>query len=118
MSNIEKFEQCCAELLVLFYESFPVKVNISISDYLNYDNPENSELFFSTIEFLTDEKFIRYDSDVYGGYMGVVLTSKGLAVLNKSFDDELLGVKIKSAVNEHNLVSISALIKVLVSNSF
>lgn len=117
MTNIEKFNQCCAGFLALFYESFPVKVHISIGDYLEYDHPENSELFFSTIEFLKDEGFIRYDSDIYGGYMGVVLTSKGLAILNAVEDDESIGRKMVVAVDEGNKEAISQWVNVFIMRS-
>ena len=121
MTNIEKFNQCCAGFLALFYGAFPVKVHISIGDYLEYDNPENSELFFSTIEFLKDEGFIRYDSDIYGGYMGVVLTSKGLAGLNgvvsELDDDKTIGQLIKLAIEGNNEASIRMLVSVFIGNS-
>ncbi len=115
MTNIEKFEYCSAELLAQLYQSFPVKMHISISDYGHYDNEDNSSLFFSTIEFLNDEKFIRYDSDIYGGYMGVILTSKGLAILNSTLpeitdDKETVGNKIINAVNENSKELIKKLI--------
>jgi hypothetical protein len=118
MTNIEKFEQCSAELLAQLYQSFPVKMHISIRDYAHYDNEDNSGLFFATIEFLNDEKFIRYDSDIYGGYMGVILTSKGLAILNSTQpeiidDKETIGHKITHAVNENSNDLIKTLINTL-----
>ena len=121
MTNIEKFEKCSAELLAQLYKSFPVKMHISISDYSHYDNEDNSGLFLSTIEFLSDEKFIRYDSDIYGGYMGVILTSKGLAILNSTLpemidDKETIGHKITHAVNENSTDLIKTLINTFITS--
>jgi len=124
MENIEKFDKCTAEILVLLYKSFPIVVDIRIEeDYPEYDNSNDSKIFHSTIKFLNEEKFIRYEKAVYGGYIGVVLTSKGLAALRLPMPDilddkETIGSKIKSILNEGSKEGIKTLIRVLISNGF
>jgi hypothetical protein len=92
-------------------------------DYPEYYNSNDSKIFHSTIKFLNEEKFIRYEKAVYGGYISVVLTSKGLAALRLPMSDilddkETIGSKIKSIVNEGSKEGIKTLIRILISNGF
>jgi hypothetical protein len=120
MTNIERFNKCVAEILALLYESFPIGFDIEINDYPEYDNSDDSKIFNSTIRFLNDENFIRYEKSVYGGYIGVVLTSKGLTKLTSAIPDilddkETIGSKIKSILNEGNKEAIRTLIRVFIT---
>ena len=115
-SNIDKFNKCAAEIFGLLYEQFPIPNNINITNFHHYDNQENSVIFFSTIDFLNEENFIRYQKKVYGGYVGVVLTSKGFTVLNspppeKISKNETLGSKIKDILKTGKDESIKILIR-------
>ncbi|MGZ8225049.1 MAG: hypothetical protein ACXWT3_00230 [Methylococcaceae bacterium] len=82
MTNMEKFNKCAAEIFSLLYEKFPVRIDIKISNFPEYDNVEDRKIFHATVDFLNSEGFLKYTNVVYGGYVSVVLTSKGLAVLN------------------------------------
>ena len=46
VTNIEKFNKCAAELFGLLYENFPIGTDIKINQFPEYNNPENSEIFF------------------------------------------------------------------------
>lgn len=59
MTNIEKFNKCAAEIFSLLYENFPIETDIKVKNFPTYDNPENSEIFFATIDFLDREGFIK-----------------------------------------------------------
>lgn len=102
MENIDKFDKLVAEIFSLLYESFPIGNDIMTKDYLTYD--ENGEIFNATINFLTNEGFIRFDGKYYDGYVGVVLTMKGFAVLHstpKSVSEketETLGEEVKDVL--------------------
>ncbi len=103
MTNIEKFNKCAAEIFSLLYENFPVGTNIEINKFPQYDNSENSEIFFSTIDFLDSEGFLKCGEKYYGAYRGVVLTSKGFTVLNLipeaiNNNKETLGDKVKNVL--------------------
>jgi len=80
-NNIELFNLLTLQLLTKLHDSFPVKQNITIGEYQELDNSENSSIFFDTIKFLRKEKFIRYSEQVYGQFVSVSLTNKGLNIL-------------------------------------
>ena len=82
MSNLEQFNEISAVIFPKLYESFPSKIDIRISDFPKNDTEENSQIFFDTLNFYSDEKFITFEQKVYGAYKGVRLTSKGFSVLN------------------------------------
>lgn len=100
--NIKMFDQCAAEIFAYLYAEFPLESVIQINDFKNYDNEEHNKIFFSTIRFLEREGFIHYSQAVYGGFVGVVLTTKGFAILNSTpatiEENEPLGVRIGKAV--------------------
>ena len=113
--NIEKFNKCAAELFDYLYAKFPVESDIRIDDFKDYDNKENSPLFFSTIRFLEREGFIQFLQAVYGGFSGVVLTCKGFAVLNSTpaaiEETEPLGMRIRKAIKSGSQEIISGVIQ-------
>lgn len=114
--NIEKFNKCAAEIFSLLYEHFPIPNDINLTDYPHYDNQENNTIFFATIDFLNEENFIRYQKKVYGGYLGVVLTSKGFTVLNSPLPkaitgNKTIGSKLKDIVKTGKDESIKILIR-------
>lgn len=82
MNNLEKFNEISAIVFPKLYESFPSKIDIRISDFPEYDTEESSQIFFDTLAFYIDENFIICEQKVYGGYIGLRLTSKGFSVLN------------------------------------
>lgn len=80
MSNQSEFNKLSAKIFSRLYDSFPIGVELTENDFPDFNF--SSDLFRSTITFYEDEKFLRYKKDYYGGYIGVVLTSKGFSVLN------------------------------------
>lgn len=81
MENQDRFNKFAAEILSTLYVSFPVSREFNIETFQHLNTSENSSIFFDTIKFLKDEGFVRYDKQYYGGFAGVVLTSKGFSVL-------------------------------------
>lgn len=51
MNSMDKFNKCAAEIFSLLYERFPLGTDIAISNFPEYENQENNEIFFSTIDF-------------------------------------------------------------------
>lgn len=119
VTNIEKFNKCAAELFGLLYENFPIGTDIKINQFPEYNNPENSEIFFSTIDFLESEGFLKCKEKYYGAYCGVVLTSKGFAVLNLipeaiNNSKETLGDKVKSVLKTGKDEGLKAVIREII----
>jgi len=56
--NMDLFNKLTLHLLIRLHDNFPVKINVTIEDYSELDNSENISIFFDTIKFLKDEKFI------------------------------------------------------------
>jgi hypothetical protein len=79
--NMDLFNMLTLQLFIRLHDSFPVRQNISLREYPELDNSENSKVFFDTIKFLKDEDFIQYSEQVYGGFISISLSNKGLSVL-------------------------------------
>ncbi|PSL15109.1 hypothetical protein CLV44_1053 [Marinobacterium halophilum] len=82
MSNISQFNEISALIFPKLYEVFPSKLDLRVSDYPDFDNEESSSIFINTVSFYFDEGYIKYDDQLYGGFFGVRLTSKGFSILN------------------------------------
>lgn len=76
------FNECAAKILDSSYDSFPVGKEYRIHDFPDLNNANDSDVFFSTVQFLKNEHYIKYQNKYYGGFSGVTLTSKGLSILN------------------------------------
>ena len=123
--NIDKFEKCSALIFDKLYQSFPIPNDFNIKDFFEFNTEEDSYIFYSTVNFLEKEKLIRYQDAVYGGYIGVTLTARGLAILNSTpksmVSSESIGSKIiaavKSGAQEMMKASIREAIKIIVNLS-
>lgn len=80
--NMKIFNECAAKILDSLYDSFPVGKEYKILDFPDLNNANDSDVFFSTVQFLKNENYINYQNQYYGGFSGVTLTSKGLSILN------------------------------------
>jgi len=76
------FNELSAIILYSVFEKFPVAIEFSIEDFPSFNTVENSDIFYDTFKFLSNENYINFQHQVYGGFIGVTLTSKGLCVLN------------------------------------
>jgi len=83
-NNIYEFNKFVVEYLNKLYNQFPIKKDCMLEDFDSLNNENTSDIFFSTLEFLKNEGFIRFDRQIYGGFIGVVLTGKGLDILNST----------------------------------
>lgn len=117
--NIVLFDKCVALILDTLYQSFPIEINIECSNFVEFNTEEKSEVFFSTIHFLKRENFIVFYNSVYGGFIGVVLTTKGLGLLQavpKSLKEPFFS-QIKKAIKSGSNQLISEVIKQFISYS-
>ena len=80
--NMKLFNELSATILSLLFQNFPVAIEFSIEDFQAFNTIENSDVFYDTFKFLSNENYIKFQHQVYGGFIDVTLTSKGLSVLN------------------------------------
>jgi hypothetical protein len=118
-NNRDDFDQCAALVLTLLYKAFPMETDIVVDDLLA--DPFDEELtdnYFATIRFLQREGFIRYQEFDFGTFRSVVLTAKGLKVLDTFPDksEETIAQQISNALQDNKAVGnvIRELIKVAV----
>lgn len=120
-ASTDEFNKLTITLLSKLYDTFPVEQDVMLSEHDHLDTAENSEIFFSTLKFLNDEGYVSYSTQIYGGFLAVRLTSKGLALLNStpssiSKTESLISV-FKDAVKDGTSQSYKTCIKELTSLS-
>ena len=104
MDNRKLFNDFSAKLFDKLYDSFPIGLDINIEDFPELSTKENSEIFSSTINFYSNEGFIRFKDKFYGVFTGVLLTSKGFSILNATPPEKFntksnIGAELKSCLN-------------------
>jgi len=80
--NMKLFNELSATILDSVFEKFPVAIEFSIEDFPALNTIENSDVFYDTFKFLSNENYINFQHQIYGGFIDVMLTAKGLSVLN------------------------------------
>lgn len=80
-------------ILAKLYEKFPTPIILDVTKLDTSISEEEASVYADTVSFLREESFIRSGNSVNHGKMtsNVVLTSKGLTVLNST--PEVLQVK-------------------------
>lgn len=87
--NIDCFNAVAAHLFSVLYDSFPNAIHVETADVargaagdLEPDQLREWErIAASTVSWLAEEEFLHVHSAVYGGFMNVRLSMKGLTVL-------------------------------------
>jgi hypothetical protein len=127
MSSMDDFNKGTAILLDKLYTAFPQQLSLKVST-LDPQADSNTLLNYrDTILFLKREGFIHFDSWANGEppfFNGVVLTSKGLAILNSTPDalkergtlGQKLGYALKVGSGEALKTLINQIISGAVSN--
>ncbi len=77
-NNIDDFNKNVALIFDLLYTHFPKAVDVPDQE-MDKDTREN---YFATIKFLHREGFIHIEDQTYDGFVGVILTTKGLSTLS------------------------------------
>jgi hypothetical protein len=98
MSNMDDFEKGVALVLAELYKTFPQKTAIYTNKLESGASDETIKNYSGTIGFLAREGFIRCGSMAGSGkaYANVVLTTKGLQILNAVPDT----IKDKKTIGE------------------
>lgn len=121
MTNIDKFNEISAIIFTDLYESFPIAKKIKLDDdYPEFDKEHIRDIFFDTIKFYLHEGFMKCQGEIYYGYTGLTLTSKGFTVLNaplpESFNDKNANIisKLKKELKTQKPEIIKSLVSALV----
>jgi hypothetical protein len=118
LGNQQKFNELSATIFSKLYDSFPIGIDLDVKNYPAYDNSESSDLFVATVRFYIDEQFFRCNNQYYGGFSGLVLTSKGYSVLNAQPPEQFASKSsIATALKDAIATGKTALIQTLVSES-
>lgn len=114
-NNISVFNKFVAEILSKLYSKFPMQVDFMLEEFDYLNNETSSDIFFSSINFLKKENFISFEQQVYGGFVGVVLTAKALDLLNSTpfalSKSTNFSSKIKEALQKGKTEAINTVIK-------
>lgn len=114
-NNISVFNKFVAEALSKLYSKFPRQVDFRLEEFDYLNNETNRDIFFSSINFLKKENFISLEQQVYGSFVGVVLTAKALDLLNSTpfalSKSANFSSKIKEALQKGKAEAINTVIK-------
>lgn len=120
--NIKDFNRFAAMLLDRLYKEFPNPSIIVVDEMDEGADRETIKTYASTLSFLAQEGFIRYRAvSMDNVYMDVVLTAKGLTLLNV-IPDGLKEKKpfiqlIKETIKEGSKTALNAVIEALLKES-
>jgi hypothetical protein len=84
MSNKDEFDRIAAMVLQRLDEKFPVALRLDATGIIDESDEEAVKVFYYTVLFLEKEGLLTYEdaSDIGTRFVEVMLTGKGLAVLN------------------------------------
>ncbi len=105
-NNRDDFNQCVALVFELLYQEFPQEINITVDELIESFDEEVTDNYAATIRFLQREGLIRYQTLNYDTFTGVVLTAKGLKILDAHSDnvekEETIAQQISIALQQKN----------------
>lgn len=93
MQNIDDFNRGVTLIMAALYQSFPETVVINPNNIDRHEDipgdvqriQKRHTIYLHTVRFLTDEGYIRHKEDDHAQvFSKTVLTSKGLAAMNKT----------------------------------
>ncbi len=85
IDNMDAFNEYASRIFDFLYDEFPKASEVHLSRFLEDPEDRNRrDVFIGTMRFLKREGFLTYERMTAGtnGYAMVVLTAKGLAVLD------------------------------------
>ncbi|MCK5662154.1 MAG: hypothetical protein KAI17_01645 [Thiotrichaceae bacterium] len=113
--NRDDFNQCVALVFGLLFKSFPRERELLVDELVaDVDMMDN---YLATIRFLQREALISYQELYFSTFKGVVLTAKGLKVLDTKEEEETLVQKINDALLDGDKTEIASLIQSVINFS-
>jgi len=120
-NNKTDFNQCAALVLRLLYQAFPRETNIVVDDLAESLDDEKTDNYFASIRFLQRENVIHYQELHYNSFNGIVLTAKGLKVLDTFLDkfneDKTIGDEISHTLQDENEQAVERVIREVIKLS-
>ncbi|RKZ53942.1 MAG: hypothetical protein DRR08_26935 [Candidatus Parabeggiatoa sp. nov. 2] len=122
-NNRDDFNQCAALVFELLYQEFPRETDVLVDELVEPLDEEMADNYFATIRFLQREGLIRYQQLDFSAFNGVVLTAKGLKVLDTIPEvildtipevlkqQETMAQQISHALADNNKTAISRVIR-------
>jgi hypothetical protein len=111
-TNRDDFNQCAALLFRRLYEEFPQELDIAVDDIATVTlSEEMMDNYLATIRFWQREGFIRYQAVEFDVFCRMVLTIKGLKLLDTVAKTKMTFIdKIKVALQTQNDKAIRTII--------
>jgi hypothetical protein len=105
-NNRNDFNQCTALIFELLYQEFPRETDVVVEDLVESLDDEMADNYFATILFLQREGLIRYQNLYFSTFNRMILTAKGLKVMDTIPDmikpEQTMAQQISHALSEDN----------------
>ncbi len=117
--NKENFNKCTSLVFDLLYLKFPQETNVVIDDLVDIVDEEMNDDYFATIRFWQREGLFSYQEFYFGNFNGVVLTAKGLKILDTVLvnKEETIAQQISHTLQEQDNVEISKTVQEIIELS-
>ena len=114
-NNRDDFDQCTALVFNLLYTNFPQETDVAIDKLSEPVNEDMLDNYFASMRFLQREGLLCYQELYYTVFKGVVLTAKGLKVLDTILDTspfkDNIAQQISQALDSQNKKAIRMIIQ-------
>jgi len=117
-NNRTDFNQCTALIFELLYQEFPRETDVAVDDLAEPLDEEMADNYFATIRFLQREGLIRYQKFYFSTFNGMVLTAKGLKIMdtipNMIQPEQTMAQQISNVLEEDNELAINHVIREII----
>jgi len=114
-NNRDDFDQCTALVFNLLYTNFPQETDVAIDKLSEPVNEDMLDNYFASMRFLQREGLLCYQELYYTVFKGVVLTAKGLKVLDTILDTspfkDNIAQQISQALDSQNKNAIRMIVQ-------
>jgi hypothetical protein len=116
-NNRDDFDQCIALVFEKLYQAFPRGIDILIEELGESLDEETTDNYFASIRFLQREGFIHYQELDFTVFIGVILTAKGLKILDTIKAEKTIAQHISAALTNNNQNAIRAVSREIIKLS-
>lgn len=115
--NREHFDRSAAIVFQLLYQQFPQETIMTIEDLgIKIFDEEMNDNYLATMRFLQREGFIHYQALEFDTFTGVVLTAKGLKILDSiGKGQETIAQKIDHALQQNTQQLLNLVIREVIT---
>ncbi len=116
-TNRNDFDQCTAIVFEKLYQEFPRSMNLVIDELGESLDEESTDNYFASIRFLQQEGFLHYQELDFTVFIGVILTAKGLKILDTIKAEKTIAQHISIALSNNNQNAIRVVIREIIKLS-